>query len=280
MRSWLLFLWLIFPGIAFSATLSGSVTNSAATVDLAKVGTLDWARWPGYKHKSNLISNLTITGNTRPYTTDPRLIGDRSAVRVLGIGGQVDFTVRANRTERTLIYYIGGWNSTGELTVSLPGATTYRATVSSSNNYSRVLTVKFRADTDDALLRVRFRQTGGRDGSIRVQAAALQGTAASPTPTPTPTPTPPPVNTGSAILTWVPPTQNTDGSPLTDLAGYKVYWGPAQGNYPNSVTINNGGITGTTVNNLTQGRWYFVVTAVSKSGRESQFSNVASKLIP
>lgn len=278
MRSWLLFLWLIFPGIAFSATLSGSVTTSAATVDLAKVGTLDWARWPGYKHKSNLISNLTITGYQRPYTTDPRLIGDRSAVRVLGVGGQVEFTVRANRTERTLIYYIGGWNSTGELTVSLPGATTYRTTVRGTNNYSSVLTVRFRADTDNALLRVRFRQTAGTIGSIRVQAAALQGATSSPTPTPTPTP--PPVNTGSAILTWVPPTQNTDGSPLVDLAGYKVYWGPAQGNYPNSVTINNGGITGHTVNNLPQGRWYFVVTALSKSGKESAFSNVSTKVIP
>jgi hypothetical protein len=272
MRSWLLFLWLVFPGIAFSATLSGSIVNSAATVDLPSVGTLDWARWPGYKHKSNLISDLVVTGYTRPYTTDPRLIGDRSAVRVLGVGGQVDFTVRASTVERTLIYYIGGWNSTGELTVSLPGATTYRTTVRSSNNYSRVLTVKFRADTEGALLRVRFRQTAGSIGSIRVQAAALRGTVTSPTP--------PPVNTGSAILTWVPPSQNTDGSPLIDLAGYKVYWGPAQGNYPNSVTISNGGITGHTVNNLTQGQWYFVVTSVSSSGRESAFSNVATKVIP
>lgn len=28
---------------------------------------------------------------------------------------------------------------------------------------------------------------------------------------------------GSISLTWTPPTENTDGSPLTDLAGYRVY---------------------------------------------------------
>ena len=37
------------------------------------------------------------------------------------------------------------------------------------------------------------------------------------------------VATGSATLSWTPPTTNTDGSSLTNLAGYKVYWGPSQG---------------------------------------------------
>ena len=49
------------------------------------------------------------------------------------------------------------------------------------------------------------------------------------------------VATGSATLSWTPPTTNTDGSPLTNLAGYKVYWGPSQGTYPNSVTLNEPG---------------------------------------
>src|SRR5262249_43353816 len=43
--------------------------------------------------------------------------------------------------------------------------------------------------------------------------------------------------TGSATLTWTPPTQNTDGSALNNLAGYKVYWGTSQGTYTNSVTV-------------------------------------------
>ena len=35
----------------------------------------------------------------------------------------------------------------------------------------------------------------------------------------------PPVTTGSAVVDLTPPTQNTDGSALTDLAGMRVYYG-------------------------------------------------------
>ena len=87
------------------------------------------------------------------------------------------------------------------------------------------------------------------------------------------------VATGSARLSWTAPTQNSDGSPLTNLAGYKVYWGSSQGNYPNSRTINNPGITEYLVENLGPGTWYFVVTAFNSAGVESGFSNVASKTI-
>ncbi len=85
---------------------------------------------------------------------------------------------------------------------------------------------------------------------------------------------------GSATLSWTPPTTNTDGSPLTNLAGYRVRWGPAAGNYPSSVTLNNAGLTSYVVGSLVPGTYYFVVTALSSTGVESQFSNVASKTIP
>jgi hypothetical protein len=85
--------------------------------------------------------------------------------------------------------------------------------------------------------------------------------------------------TGSATLTWTPPTQNTDGSPLNDLAGYRVYWGTQQGTYSNSTTIANPGIATYVVDQLTPARWYFVVTAYSSTGVESGNSNVASKQV-
>ena len=85
---------------------------------------------------------------------------------------------------------------------------------------------------------------------------------------------------GSATLSWIPPTANTDGSALTNLAGYRVRWGPAAGNYTSSVTLNNAGLTSYVVGNLVSGTYYFVVTALNSSGVESQFSNVASKTIP
>jgi putative Ig domain-containing protein len=86
-------------------------------------------------------------------------------------------------------------------------------------------------------------------------------------------------STGSASLSWTPPTMNTDGSPLTNLAGYKVYWGSAIGDYPNSVTLNNPGLASYVVEGLAPGTYYFVVTARSSAGSESPFSNVGSKTI-
>jgi hypothetical protein len=89
------------------------------------------------------------------------------------------------------------------------------------------------------------------------------------------------VATGSATLTWTPPTTNTDGSALTDLAGYKVYWGTTQGTYPNSASVPGGvGVTTYMVQNLVSGTYFFVATAVNLAGAESAFSAPASKTIP
>jgi hypothetical protein len=87
------------------------------------------------------------------------------------------------------------------------------------------------------------------------------------------------VATGSATLSWTAPTQNTDGSPLTDLAGYKIYWGTTQGTYPNSVTLANPGLTTYMVENLVPGTYYFVASAYNTAGMESTLSGVASKTI-
>ncbi len=38
-------------------------------------------------------------------------------------------------------------------------------------------------------------------------------------------------SSNSATLTWDAPTTNVDGTPLTDLAVYKIYYGTALGNY-------------------------------------------------
>jgi hypothetical protein len=87
------------------------------------------------------------------------------------------------------------------------------------------------------------------------------------------------ISLGSAELSWTPPTQNTDGSVLMDLAGFKIYYGTSPGNYPNQITINNPGITTYVVENLTPNTWYFVSTAFNSSAEESDFSNIATKTI-
>ena len=82
---------------------------------------------------------------------------------------------------------------------------------------------------------------------------------------------------GSAMLSWVPPTTNTDGTPLTDLAGYKIHYGSSPGNYGAPMTVGN--VTTYTVTGLGVGTYYFAVTAYDTSGNESGFSNQASKTI-
>ncbi len=88
-----------------------------------------------------------------------------------------------------------------------------------------------------------------------------------------------PTATGSVTLSWNPPTQNTDGTALTNLAGYKVYWGTDQNEYTNSVDVNNPGIATYVIEQLTPATWYFAVTSVNSAGAESSYSNVASKQI-
>ena len=85
--------------------------------------------------------------------------------------------------------------------------------------------------------------------------------------------------TGSVTLTWTPPTRNTDGSQLTDLAAYKIYYGLSQGNYPNEIRIDNPGITTYVIDNLSPNTYYFVSTSINEAEVESNFSNVATKIV-
>jgi len=86
---------------------------------------------------------------------------------------------------------------------------------------------------------------------------------------------------GQMAVSWLAPTQNTDGSPLTNLAGYLVYWGCGGTGYPNAEQINDPAVTAHTVSNVPDGQLCrTVVTARNSAGVESAFSNEASKLIP
>jgi len=86
-----------------------------------------------------------------------------------------------------------------------------------------------------------------------------------------------PAGTGTATLTWTAPTTNVDGSPLTTLAGYKVYYGTTPGVYTSLVI---GDVNSYQIAGLTKGQtFYFTVTAYDTYGNESDYAPVASKLI-
>lgn len=85
--------------------------------------------------------------------------------------------------------------------------------------------------------------------------------------------------TGTATLSWTPPTENSDGTALTDLAGYQVYYGQSQDNLNKTVTLNNASLSTYVVENLGTGTWFFALVAVNTHGTTSVFSSVATKTI-
>lgn len=87
------------------------------------------------------------------------------------------------------------------------------------------------------------------------------------------------VANGSATVNWTPPTRNTDGSALTNLAGYRIYYGTSSNSLNRSVQVANAGVASHVVDNLSPATWYFSVRAYTSGGAESAPSNVASKTI-
>lgn len=85
--------------------------------------------------------------------------------------------------------------------------------------------------------------------------------------------------TGSATLSWQPPTSNTDGSPLTNLAGYVVRYGTAPDALDIQVRIDNPGLVTYVVSDLAPATWYFQVVAYNSVGVESSPSATGSKTI-
>ena len=84
---------------------------------------------------------------------------------------------------------------------------------------------------------------------------------------------------GSASLQWVAPTENTNGTPLMNLAGYRIYYGTSASAMTQTVQIANSSINTYLVANLTPATWFFEVKAYTTANVESSASPVASKTI-
>jgi hypothetical protein len=84
---------------------------------------------------------------------------------------------------------------------------------------------------------------------------------------------------GQIRLSWERPTTKADGTPLTDLAGYKLYYGLTSRGYDFIKTVSNQ--TTCAVSGLEPGHtYYFAVTAYDASGSESHFSEEVSVTAP
>lgn len=89
----------------------------------------------------------------------------------------------------------------------------------------------------------------------------------------------PAVELGSASLSWVAPTQNVDGSALTDLRGFRILYGTNANALSRVIDVTSPSASSYVVEGLAAATWYFGVKAYTTAGKESAVSNIVSKAI-
>jgi fibronectin type 3 domain-containing protein len=110
----------------------------------------------------------------------------------------------------------------------------------------------------------------GGDGTSSNSTASTQSVSAQTSPLPTP-------STANVTLSWVGPTENTNGSALTDLNGYKIHYGTNPKELNELVAVTNPGLQTYVVDGLAVGAtYYFTITATAADGTESVASSVVS----
>jgi hypothetical protein len=80
-----------------------------------------------------------------------------------------------------------------------------------------------------------------------------------------------------------------DASTSEDVAGYRVYWGPSSRDqetdpssnaYPKSLDVGNSfRVLLPYPDSVSEGTWYFAVTAIDQAGNESVYSNEVHALV-
>lgn len=77
----------------------------------------------------------------------------------------------------------------------------------------------------------------------------------------------------------MPPLTTTDGATLTNLAGYRIYYGTDVTKLVQRIDVNNPGVATYVIEGLAPATYYFAVTAVDARGGESARSNAGRKEI-
>ena len=86
--------------------------------------------------------------------------------------------------------------------------------------------------------------------------------------------------TTSVRVSWRAPATNEDGTPVSDLTGFRVFYGNASGQYGQSLLASSPSITSVVIEDLTSSTtWYFVVKALAAGGVESDYSTEVSKAL-
>ena len=91
--------------------------------------------------------------------------------------------------------------------------------------------------------------------------------------------TAPAASTGAVLLSWQAPTENVDGSPISNLAGYHIYYGTDAEDLTSTITVNSASTTSYVVKGLQEGAYYFSVVAFNSDGLVSGKSNLADQMV-
>lgn len=88
--------------------------------------------------------------------------------------------------------------------------------------------------------------------------------------------------TGSFTLGWVAPATRADGTPLSlsDIDGYRVYYGTKSGVYTSTYDVTDGTATSITISSLPVGTYFIAMTTYDSAGMESAKSAEIVKSIP
>ena len=183
--------------------LSPVLTTPSGAANLTTEGTADWVHWgltnaASINRKSGVtaqIGKLTMVNgavaaryadNSLQFTwsngTATANATTRTGLYVPGINKGYELTVPADTNGRTLVVYLGGWNTRGRIEVSLSdgSAAAYAATVEGYDpnvGFVRRLALNYRAASANQTLKVRYLQDVA-SGNVTFQAATLQATSA------------------------------------------------------------------------------------------------------
>jgi hypothetical protein len=240
---------------------------------------------------------LTFSVQNQPswatfHATTGQLTGTPSAVNV-GIFANITISVSNGSASASLPAFtvtVSAQSSDGPPTISGTPATTvnvgsvYSFTPTATDPQGHALTFSIQNQPSWTTFNKNTGQLSGSPGAANVGTfanitiSASNGTASASLPAFTISVAD--ISTGSATLDWTTPTQNTNGTPLVNLAGYRIYYGTSSSNLNQTVQINNPSVNTYMLNGLAPGIWYFSMVDYTSDGTESAFTNSASKTIP
>jgi len=214
----------VFPGTGGGVSGTPTVITTAQTFNLTTQGTTDWAAWGligsgTFDHKSSggsQISNMSAVGNSGAGQFANSILGltwtdgtpDATATNTLtglyvnatALGNGFSFTVPADTGTRTLVVYLGGWETGGKLTAHLSdfSATDYTNTSMSSTtgSYYGSYSLTYHAGQAGQTLTITWVANSGT-GNVTLQGVTPQGGTGTPTAA-TPTFSPAPGTYGSS----------------------------------------------------------------------------------